>query len=181
MPQPSIDTGRATLVPATRADLDALWMIWREPDVRRYLFDDQAVGRERAVEVLDACLAEAVHGRGLWTIRVRDSPSVIGCAGLMPVGWVEYDASGAGLLEPVVALAPAWWHRGHAGDALRALVDYAFASLGLDRLAGATDVPNVASHRMLTRVGFVPQREYQGTHYRMRTYLMERPSAPPTP
>ena len=60
----------------------------------------------------------------------------------------------AGLVEPIVALAPASWGRGHAVEALRALVDYAFGALDLRDLAGATDVPNdgVASHAHPGRV-----------------------------
>lgn len=176
MTQPTLDAGRVTLVPAVPADLDRLWEIWREPDVRRYLFDDQPVDRERARAVLEGCLGEAPNGSGLWTIREHATAPIVGCAGLMPVMWTEYDPSGAGLLEPIVALAPAVWHRGYAVESLARLVRYAFDVLDLARIAGATDVPNEASHRMLTRAGFVPQRECQGPHYRMRTYLLERPS-----
>jgi RimJ/RimL family protein N-acetyltransferase len=166
------------LVPATRGDLETLWAVWREREVRRYLFDDREVPHERAAEVLDGCLAEGPHGRGLWTIHVDDERTAIGCAGLMPVSVAEYDSAVAGLLEPIVALAPAWWHHGYAVEALRVLVDYAFRTLALERLAGATDVPNEASHRMLIRAGFVPQRECDGPHYRIRTYLLERPVTP---
>jgi ribosomal-protein-alanine N-acetyltransferase len=172
MSQPTFETTRATLVPTTLADLEPLWEVWRDPDVRRYLFDDQPVDRARAAEVLDACLAEGPSGRGLWAIREKGT--VIGCAGLMPVTWSEYDPTGAGLIEPIVALAPAFWHRGHAVEGLRLLVEHAFDALDLERIAGATDVPNEASHRMLTRAGFVPQRECPGPHYRIRTYRLER-------
>lgn len=177
MGQPTFAAERVTLVPSVLADLDPLWEIWRDPDVRRYLFDDQPVERARAREVLEACLGEAAHGQGLWTLREPGADRVVGCAGLMPVSWAEHDPTGAGLIEPIVALAPAVWHRGYAVDALGTLVGHAFAGLGLARLAGATDVPNEASHRMLVRTGFVPQRECQGPHYRMRTYLLERPIA----
>lgn len=172
MSQPTFETTRATLVPTTRADLEPLWDIWRNPDVRRYLFDDQPVERARAVEVVEGCLAESANGLGLWTIR--EHGVVIGCAGLMPIMWSEYDPTGAGLVEPIVALAPVCWHRGHAVEALRLLVGHAFDTLDLERIAGATDVPNEASHRMLTRVGFVPERECPGPHYRMRTYRLAR-------
>ncbi len=173
--QPIIPTARGRLVPATRNDLEALWAIWREPDVRRYLFDDQEVSHERAAEVLDACLAEGAHGRGLWTIHVENERTLVGCAGLMPVSVAEYDPALAGMVEPIVALAPSWWGRGHAIEALRVLVDYAFGGLALERLAGAADVPNEASHRMLLSAGFVPQRECDGPHYRIRTYVLEDP------
>lgn len=175
MTQPTLDAERLTLVPTALADLDPLWEIWREPAVYRYLFDDQPVDRERAREVLEGCLAEAPNGLGLWTLREHGIDAVIGCAGLMPVMWVEYDPSGAGLVEPLVALAPGVWRRGYAVESLVRLVRYGFDALGLARIAGATDVPNEASHRMLSRAGFVAQRECQGPHYRMRTYLLERP------
>jgi [ribosomal protein S5]-alanine N-acetyltransferase len=173
--QPTLTTTRTTLAPTVPADLDALWAIWRDPEVRRYLFDDQPVSRERAAEVLDGCRAEAGRGLGLWTIREEADAAIIGCAGLMPADTsAEYDPTLRGLVEPIVALAPGRWGRGHAVDALRALVDYAFGPLEVPRLAGVTDVPNEASHRMLTRAGFVPQRECNGPHYRIRTYLLDR-------
>src|SRR5262249_30278601 len=100
---------------------------------------------------------------------------IVGCAGLMPVETIaDYDPALRGLVEPIVALAPSDWHRGYAVDALRALVGYAFGTLAMPRLAAATDVPNVASHAMLVRAGFVPQRECAGPRYRIRTYLLER-------
>ncbi len=176
MTQATLTTTRTTLVPATLDDLDALWEIWRDPDVRRYLFDDQPVPRERAAEVLEGCRGEAARGLGLWTIRAEPD-AIIGCAGLMPAETIaEYDPTLRGLVEPIVALAPSHWHRGFAVEALRALVEHAFGALALPRLAGATDVPNVASDRMLVRAGFVPQRECDGPHYRIRTYLLERPA-----
>ena len=175
-PQPILPTRRGRLVPATRNDLDGLWAVWRTPEVRRYLFDDAPVDRARASAVLDACLAEGPHGRGLWTIHVESERTLVGCAGLMPIGIAEYDPTLAGLLEPIVALAPAWWGRGRAVEALRALVDYGFGALALERIAGAADVPNEASHRMLERAGFVRQRECDGRRYRLRTYLLERPA-----
>jgi RimJ/RimL family protein N-acetyltransferase len=175
MRQPTFEAGQVVLVPAVRADLEPLWQIWCDPDVRRYLFDDQPVDRGRAAEVLARCLGEAANGIGLWTIRERTAPeTIVGCAGLMPITWEAYDPTAAGLLEPIVALAPSVWHRGHAVTALRRLIAYAYDDLGLARLAGATDVPNEASHRMLTRAGFVAQRECPGPYYRMRTYLHER-------
>lgn len=175
--QPTLAGAGVVLVPATADDLDALWAIWREPDVRRYLFDDAPVDRARAAEVLDVCLAEAPRGLGLWTVRATDGADVVGCAGLMPVGDVAIrDPALADMVEPVVALAPAVWHRGHAVAALRALVRHAFTTLDLPRLAGAADVPNDASDRMLVRAGFVPQRECAGPKYRLRTYVLERPT-----
>ncbi len=104
------------LRPARAADLDALWPLWTDPDVRRFLWDDRVIGREEAQATLEDCLA----------------------------------------------LAPRIWHHGYALEALRALLEHASTTLGLTRLAGVTDVPNVASDRMLRRAGFVPLGGVEG-------------------
>ena len=51
VPIPALSTRRLDLRPAVAEDLGALWALWRDPDVRRYLFDDVPVTRERSVSV----------------------------------------------------------------------------------------------------------------------------------
>jgi hypothetical protein len=46
-------------VPFASEDLDALHALWTDPDVRRYLWDDIVISRERAAET------------GLRTFRTR--------------------------------------------------------------------------------------------------------------
>jgi RimJ/RimL family protein N-acetyltransferase len=162
--------------------------LWSHPDVRRYLFDDQEVTREKAAEVLADALAVADRGLGLWMIELRADDWQIGCIGLLPTTIAKYEPRVAGLVEPVVAIDPEHWHRGYAVDALRAVIDYAFDTLALTRIAGATDVPNVASRRMLERAGYQLLSERDGPVYRLLTYTMTpadrvegEPGEPATP
>jgi RimJ/RimL family protein N-acetyltransferase len=171
--QPTLATRRLTLRPADARDLDALHAIWATPEVRRYLWDDQEVTRAMAEAALADALALGASGLGLWVLEAREA--VIGCAGLFPVRTAaEHEPRIAGMTEPLVALSPAVWGRGYAGEALAALLAYAAETLGLDRLAGVTDVPNTASDRMLRRAGFEVLGETTGPRYPMRTYLWER-------
>lgn len=68
MQPPRFLTERLQLRPAEVADLDALWTIWRDPDVRRYLFDDRDVTRELAGEALGDCLGMRDADLGLWIV-----------------------------------------------------------------------------------------------------------------
>jgi ribosomal-protein-alanine N-acetyltransferase len=171
----TLTTTRLFLRPATEADLDSLWEIWRDPEVRRYLFDDIPVSRERACEVLMDSLAMAERGLGLWSVRLANTPQIMGCAGLMEAGAAaEYDPRLRGAVEPLAAFAPRVWHRGYAQEALEALIAYAFSSLGLSRLAAVNDVPNEASDRLVRRLGFELTGECEGPRYRLRTYALER-------
>jgi RimJ/RimL family protein N-acetyltransferase/catechol 2,3-dioxygenase-like lactoylglutathione lyase family enzyme len=171
--QPSLSTARLTLDPATDADLDILWSIWRDADVRRYLFDDVPVTRERAAEILRAGRVFAADGLGLWVVRLRGELEVLGTVGLMRVSTsAEYDPRLTGAVEPVAALAPGVWGRGYAREALGAVISYAFAALRLPEIAAVNDVPNEASGRLVRQLGFHLTGECDGPHYRMRTYRL---------
>ena len=183
--QPMLTTPRLALRPAEESDIDALWTLWRAPEVRRFLWDDRTISRAEAATMLTDCRALAAQGLGLWMLQaapraarpevpVASGGTILGCAGLLPVSTAaEYEPRLAGLVEPIVALAPAAWGHGYAQEALGALRDYAARALGLTQLAGVTDVPNAASDRMLRRVGFVPLSEVAGPKYRLLTYVWQ--------
>ncbi|MCU0648476.1 MAG: GNAT family N-acetyltransferase [Gemmatimonadaceae bacterium] len=174
--QPILQTPRLDLRPAALADADALWALWTDPAVRRFLWDDRVISPIEAADTLGDCLALAPKGLGLWVAEARDADAVVGCAGLLPVSTAaSYDPRLAGLVEPLVALTPAVWGRGYAGEMLDALLAHAAGALGLARLAAVTDVPNVASDRMLQRAGFDVLGEVPGPRYRLRTYLWHAP------
>lgn len=176
--QPTLITERLRLRPATAIDVDFLWTLWTLPDVRRFLWDDQLIARETAEATLADALSLAERGLGLWVLvpPEHERPpagmidGLVGCAGLLPVTTAaEFDVRIAGMVEPLVALAPSAWGRGFASEALAALQRYAGA-IGLTELAGVTDVPNAASDRMLRRAGFEVLGEVAGPRYPLRTY-----------
>ena len=170
---PCLTTRRLDLVPVGRDDVDRLWTIWREPAVRRYLFDDVPVTRERVVDILDEILPVAGEQLGLWLARQRGSDHTIGIVGLKPTN-ATYEPALAGTVDVIVAFESAVWGRGYATESLRAILDHAFGTLGLANVIAIVDVPNEASHRVITRLGFTPTGEHQGPVYRARTYALTR-------
>lgn len=181
-----LSTARLSLRPATLGDVDTLWALWTDPAVRKYLWDDREISRAEAATTLAECCALGAQGLGLWLLESATparptsfaAESLFGCAGLLPVSTAaEYDPRLAGLVEPLVALAPSAWGRGYAAEALAELLRHAASELGLERLAGVTDVPNVASDLMLRRAGFQVIGEVPGPRYRLRTYLWQASGA----
>jgi len=171
---PCLTTRRLDLVPARRDDVDVLWKIWREPAVRLYLFDDVPVTRGRVVQIVDAIVPLAGDGLGLWLTRERGRGRAIGVVGLRPTD-ATHEPALAGTVEVLVALASAAWGRGYATEALGAMLDYGFGTLGLAHLVAVADVPNRASQRVIERLGFRPTGEHQGPVYRARTYVLAAP------
>jgi RimJ/RimL family protein N-acetyltransferase len=174
--QPPLTTPRLALTPLAGHEVDALWHLWNEPDVRRYLFDDVEVTRERTAGIVDACLVHGRDGLGLWVVRESARDPIVGVVGLRPVEDPAQQAAGlAGMVEAIASFASAVWHRGYATEALGAVQDYAFTTLGLAHLAAVVDEPNAASHRLVQRLGFQSAGEGPGPRYRFRAYVLTAP------
>lgn len=140
-------TARLRLRPVAARDVDALHALWTDPQVRRWLWDDVVIARETAAARVAASQASfAASGWGLWALELRSDGALAGAAGL-----VEIDpALGP---ELVYSLHPAHQGCGYATEASRAVLDHAFGALDLARVPGRTDAPNLASARVLERLG----------------------------
>lgn len=175
MKQPLLHTSRLTLRPAVSQDLMRLHALWSQPEVRRFLFDDQNVSLELAESVLDSSIECSAAGYGLWLVHGQEHDELpLGCVGLVPTMTAEYEPALAGLLEVLAAFEVSHWHKGYAREALSAVLEHAFRMLDLQMVAAANDVPNIASERMLTALGFQVLSEVQGPKFPLRTYTLER-------
>ncbi|MCC7283890.1 MAG: GNAT family N-acetyltransferase [Acetobacteraceae bacterium] len=169
---PLLTTPRLVLRPAVAADIDAVWQMLVLPEVRRYLCDDIALPRATVAGIV----GEAAFGAGLGLWVAERAGAFAGIAALKPVppALVALVPALAGEIEPTVALLPALWRQGLAGEMLGAVLAHGFATLALPRIAAVCDVPNIASAAMLARAGFVPTGEHQGIAHRIRTWTLSR-------
>src|SRR5215510_753773 len=140
-----LETARLRLRPCTVNDLDALLQVWTDLDVRRYLFDDRIISREQAETMIQNSLASfSTQGVGLW---------VVICKGFM-IGFCGLSCSGTSAeIEILYGIAPSHWGQGLATEAARAVLHYGFEELRLSRIVGGADIPNVASLRILAKLG----------------------------
>jgi RimJ/RimL family protein N-acetyltransferase len=109
-------------------------------------------------ELLERCrLAyeedETLVGFGPWL--VFHDGAVVGGAGF-------HGAPQAGVVELGYGLAPAVWGRGLATEAVGALVGWARADPRVATIVANTDPENVASQRVLLKVGFTRAGEANG-------------------
>lgn len=143
----ALDTARLRLRPYRPADLDALHELWTDPQVRRYLWDDEIIPRAIAAQAMQAsieCTAE--RGYGHWAVCARGDAAIIGFCGFRPFD-DEPD------VEILYGLAPTHWGRGLATEAAAAMLAWGFDRHGFDRVLALTDAPNAASVRVMERLG----------------------------
>lgn len=87
---------------------------------------------------------------GLFGVRLRGGGELVGLCGFMR------DADGPREAELVYELVPELWGRGIATEAARACLRYAFLEAGLERVVAGVDAPNVASARVIEKLGMKP-------------------------
>jgi RimJ/RimL family protein N-acetyltransferase len=154
-PTPVIETPRLILRELTLADLDALAVLYADPDIRRY-FPEGTLTREETKEeiewIIDVYYGQ--YGYGLWATIYKETGAFIGRCGLIP--W-KHDEG----LEVEVAylLDKPYWGRGLASEAALAIRDYGFEQLGLPRLICMMYPDNVASVNIAKKMGMTLDRE----------------------
>jgi ribosomal-protein-alanine N-acetyltransferase len=168
MSHPHLITARLRFQPFTLDDVDALHQIWTDPDVRRYLWDDKIISRETAEEVVRASLSSfQEHRFGFWTLRfLEHEATIIGFCGLR-----FFDDPPE--IEVMYGVTPAHWGQGLATEAAQAVLRYGFEELQLAKIWGGADAPNVASIRVLQKLGMtyektVPMPLGEGPYYSLK-------------
>lgn len=96
----------------------------------------------------------AQAGFGLWTFFDRASDEMVGRGGLMPVA-----LDGDSTVEVAWAVRPERWGEGLATEIGAAALEVAFGALRLDEVVAFTLADNVASRRVMEKLGMA----YDGT------------------
>ncbi|MDR1450635.1 MAG: GNAT family N-acetyltransferase [Propionibacteriaceae bacterium] len=99
-------------------------------------------------------------GFGLWAVVLKETAQMIGQCGLT---WQDID--GDRVVEIGYLLNRSYWGRGHAAEAARACVGYAFGELGVERLWAQIRDTNLASQRVARRLGLTVAKRFV-RHYR---------------
>jgi ribosomal-protein-alanine N-acetyltransferase len=147
---PTLHTARLRLRPFNGSDANVLFALHSNAYVLRYWDAPPWNERLRAERFITACrqIAEAGTGTRLAVDRVSDGAFIGWCS---LTRWnPDYRSASMGYCFDDAA-----WGRGYATEAARALLQWAFDTLGMNRVQAGTDTRNAASARVLEKLGFV--------------------------
>lgn len=138
-----LQTPRLVLRPFREEDAPALYDYARDPRV------GPAAGwrPHRSLEESRQIIQKALTGLQVFALWERAANQLIGSAGFTGL-------PGGNAREIGYSLRPDRWGRGYATEAVEALVDYGFASLGLSALWASHYNGNQRSRRVLEKNGF---------------------------
>lgn len=152
LPTPTLQTARMRLRPFTDTDADALFALHSNAHVLRYWDSAPWTEPARAQLFLATCRQMEEQGSGARLAMERSSDGTfLGWCGLSR--WnPEYRSASLGY-----CLEESAWGQGYATEATGALLQWAFDTLDLNRVQAETDTRNLASMRVLEKLGFVPE------------------------
>ena len=149
-PIPHLVGERVALRPYRDDDGNALFALYGNPMVTRWWSHEPWANPQQAIEYLERMRRDRLSSEFYpWAITLIADDALIGTAALYELdrthqrGMIGY------------SLAPSMQGHGYAREALRLLLEFAWTTLDLQRIEADTDPENIASRRLLERLGFV--------------------------
>lgn len=146
LPLHEIVTARFDLTPIGPRDAADLHLLWTAPDMRQFIWDGDLVSSAHTAMIAGENLPLfTAWGYGLWGVRLRDKPALLGFAGFSYVRNPN--------LELVFGIDPGFCGLGYATECVRAVLRYGFEELDFAHVNGSADTGNVAAVRVMERAG----------------------------
>lgn len=161
-----LETHRLILRHQMPEDLDSLYALYCDPEVKRYIPDAPQTYQEAKEE-----MEWFLHGHpkqpqlGLWATIHKETNRFIGRCGLLP-----WTIDGREEVEVAYLLAKEYWRQGLGTEIGQAIAQYAFEQLHLTRLICLIDPENVASLRVACKLGMEFEKEHEDDYGRCLVY-----------
>jgi ribosomal-protein-alanine N-acetyltransferase len=143
-----LETERLILREINNDDFDELFRMNSDPVIMRYVGDGSVRNREQMLREMDMLISHYTRkpGLGIWATILKQSNTFIGASGL-----VYYDNTSE--IEVGYRLLKEYWNKGYATEASLGLLGYGFGRLGLQKIVSSAHVNNIASRRVMEKIG----------------------------
>lgn len=141
------------------SDFDDAQRLHSDPQVARTLSTDgRPLSRETTRRMLRRSIVHwRTHGFGLWMFRHRDTGELIGRGGL--IAHSALDMGGQGEIGLAYAVLSSHWGQGYATEMGDASLCVGFEQLGFETIGAWTLPTNLASQRVMAKLGFHYERD----------------------
>ena len=151
----TLETARLILRRAQLSDAQAMFDNWAsDPEVTKYLTWPTHESVDISRRVLESWIGQ--YGSDecyLWIITLKGEDQPIGSISVVSLdNRVEKAEIG-------YCTGRAWWHRGFTSEAMRAVIDYLFDEVGMNRIEARHDPRNPHSGEVMRKCGM----QYEGT------------------
>lgn len=150
-----LETKRLILKKHKLSDFDNLLALRSDPDVMKYIGDGSIHTEEQIRRFLTMTIPyQEKHGIGFCAAFEKASGNFIGQAGLFHIGYLDTQPD----IEIAYRLHKKFWGKGYATELVKALIQWGFQYLSVNKLIAAAHPENMASQKVLKKAGL----DYRG-------------------
>jgi len=136
-------------------DLDALFALYSDAEIRRYIPEGMLTVEETREELEWYLQGHPDYPElGLWATILKDTDRFIGRCGLLP-----WTIDGRAEVEVAYLIDKDYWGQGLGTEAAQGILDYGFNKLNMPRLICLIDAENLASIRVAQKIGMTFEKE----------------------
>lgn len=166
IPWTVIETDRCFLREMTMEDLDALYQLYEEPEITRYmegLYED----REKEEEYTRAYINNMYrfYGYGMWLVIEKETGKIIGRAGLNNV-----DIHGEPALEMGYMVGNPYQNQGYATEVCEGILQFAAEATEFKMINCLIQKENVKSVHLIEKLDFTWEEELEIQEKTMQRY-----------
>lgn len=169
---PIIHTKRLDLIEIREKHLCDLYKLFGDENATRFYNLLPLQKEEDAQMLIDRFRSRFSEGLAIrWGIAIKGEQHIIGT-----VGFNSYENNHKATIG--YDLQTLYWGKGYATEALRAVINFGFQSLGINRIEAEIMTGNLASEKVLSKLGFTKEgvlRQWMlwnGKHYDMAMYSL---------
>lgn len=153
LPWDILETQRLKVRESTLGDVEDFYRIYADPSITRYM-ENLFPQKEEEQAYMQAYIDQiyGFYGYGLWTVVRKDDGRIIGRAGLSV-------REGYELPELGFVMEVSCQRQGYGLEVCTAILEYAREELSFDRVQALVKEKNLASKKLLERLGFGFERK----------------------
>ncbi|MEZ5017580.1 MAG: GNAT family N-acetyltransferase [Flavipsychrobacter sp.] len=158
-------TDRLILREFSLEDAQDFYELNLDEEVMKYTADYVFKNVEESADLIRNYKEYEKTGFGRWTVVLKETNEVLGWCGLKYIKSVDEVDLGYRLKRK-------YWNKGYATEACKASLDIGFNQYNVDLIVGRTMTDNVASRRVLEKIGMAYWKEFDfeehpGVYYRL--------------
>lgn len=167
-----LNTERLLIRRLEPADLDSLFALYQDPEVRRYYPDGTRTLSETKEELDWFAHGHPQHPElGLWATVERSTGEFLGRCGLLP-----WHIQGRHEVELAFMIKKDRWREGFATEAAQGIIKHAHEVLGLRRLVCLVMLANASSAGVAGKLGMSLEREFTDEFGPSNLYALALPA-----
>lgn len=162
------ETERLRVRHFTAADYDNYFALQGDPVVMQY------IRPARTRQESDFFLAESILGaspqdfKGYWAVEDKMGDDFLGCFVFIPI------ADDPSKTQLGYSFLPEHWGKGYATEVTKGGLKYFKEQTPLDEIYGVTEIPNIASQKVLLKAGFQFHNTKMEGEKELRVYILRR-------